>query len=461
MLPAIATKARDLILLSPSPPSRLLLQQQSSALSELPLSGFHKNAFLSTCIPVSLVGGTAVLYKAVLDHPSSTSLSPLSLVLLVLLALQYAIQPQLSKRFISKKTLKTSLTLTEELIKSAMAIVGLLYTASSDGIMTMTTTWKFGESLRVAGLPAALYAVQGILQYTAYLHLDTVTYNGLSQTKVFSSALACALLLGQIPTRRQGAALVLLVASTLIFQGTWAVFQSNNKNKREQQQTSSNQDARSKASPTLQTNMSSSSSSSSSSSAWWFRGVVPCLGSTLLSGFAGALSQKGLQQTGGGRNAYLYTLEVSAYSAIAAYLLSTLRRWGGREETGGTVPNGTAESTAAADASNTSLFQYWTLGTLLPVACKALGGVLTALVHKHAGSVSKGFALTLGLVLSTGLMDQNELHLHQVFGTLLVMLSSWLHFSIPKWKGYAYANWATITRLPTSNRCLGRTRTEI
>ena len=69
--------------------------------------------------------------------------------------------------------------------------------------------------------------------------------------------------------------------------------------------------------------------------------------------------------------------------------------------------------------------------TLLPVACKACGGVLTALVHKHAGSVSKGFALTLGLVLSTGLSDR-ELEIHQGLGTILVMLSSWLHFGVAK-----------------------------
>ena len=296
------------------------------------------------------------------------------------------------------------------------------------------------ESLQAAGLPAALYAIQGILQYTAYLHLDAVTYNGLSQTKVFSSALACAVLLGQIPTSRQCVALCLLVVSTLMFQGTWAWMQ---------QPPSSSPDGMAKqqqgvASATT-TTTTTRSPSLPKTSTWWCKGVLPCLGATLLSGVAGALSQKGLQQQaqsggGGGRNAYLYTLEVSLYSAISAFILSLLRRFvpsqsssnakhndNQQTSSGVAKPRGGSGTTTDDDAA---LFRHWTWWTLLPVTCKAMGGVLTALVHKHAGSVSKGFALTLGLVMSTGINDQ-ELQLHQGIATILVMLSSWLHFSIP------------------------------
>lgn len=420
MLPFIVSKARALL----PQLSHLILQQATPPVNEtFPLWGATA-AWTRTCIPLSLVGGTAVLYKAVLNHPSSTSLTPVALVYLVLLASQYAFQPGLSQRFIAKSTVKTSLTLTEELIKAALAIVGLVLscssstttTATAGGLASILDKWQWRESLKAAGIPAALYAFQGILQYTAYLHLDAVTFNGLSQTKVLSSALACAVLLGQIPSQRQCVALSLLVLSTLIFQGTWVLHRHHDGATDKQAQSTSS---------------SSSSLPETNAAAWWFCGVLPCLGSTLLSGVAGALSQKGLQQThNGGRNAYLYTLEVSAYSAVAALVLSLVRRLFLVSTAGSTIKQAKNQP-IGTDKDKVSLFCDWTAWTFLPVVCKAMGGVLTALVHKHAGSVSKGFALTLGLVLSTAITG-HALQLHQLLGTILVMLSSWLHFSIPK-----------------------------
>jgi len=388
----------------------------------------------SAWLPASIIGGgTAALFKSVLDHPSSTTLTPLSLIYLLLLALQYAFQPKLSKRFIAPQTAKTSLTITEELVKSALAVLGLFYSsgASFRTANPVFDGWTLRESLRVAGIPAALYAVQGTLQYTAYMQLDAVTYNGLSQTKIFTSAMACAILLGQDPTLRQCIALSILLVSTLMFQGTWPwtwpwPWRGDG--------------TESTASVGLAVKVKQERKTQS----WWVRGVAPCLGSTLLSGVAGALSQKGLQHAHGalkqGRNAYLYTLEVSAYSALAAFVLSRFRRFlVPFEQTHEDASASTSASASASDSQGTdttgkkenySLFRGWSVYTFLPVIFKAMGGLLTALVHKHAGSVSKGFALTLGLVLSTCISDQ-RIHMHQLIGTMLVMLSSWLHFSTP------------------------------
>jgi hypothetical protein len=55
-------------------------------------------------------------------------------------------------------------------------------------------------------------------------------------------------------------------------------------------------------------------------------------------------------------------------------------------------------------------------------------------VHKYAGSVAKGFALLFGLVLSGGLqllLQNEDLQSHQILGTLLIMLSTHLHFTHP------------------------------
>lgn len=139
-------------------------------------------------------------------------------------------------------------------------------------------------------------------------------------------------------------------------------------------------------------------------------GVVTCLLATAISGLAGSLSQKGLQMTGfGGRNAYLYTVEVSLYSALCLLLSKrpSLKR---------------------------EVMQDWNLGTILAIVCKAMGGLLTAFVHKYAGSVTKGFALILGLVLTGAIqavLDKRTLTTNQMVGTALVLLSSWLHFTNP------------------------------
>jgi hypothetical protein len=69
---------------------------------------------------VSLVGGTAAIYSSLLQHPSST-LTELSLFFMALLALQYALQPRLSKRYISPKADKQSVALVEEVVKTGMA----------------------------------------------------------------------------------------------------------------------------------------------------------------------------------------------------------------------------------------------------------------------------------------------------------------------------------------------------
>ena len=71
---------------------------------------------------MSLIGGTAAIYSSLLRHPSST-LTPLSLVFMMLLAIQYAIQPRLSKKLISPKVNKQSVALVEEVVKTTMAAV--------------------------------------------------------------------------------------------------------------------------------------------------------------------------------------------------------------------------------------------------------------------------------------------------------------------------------------------------
>ena len=264
----------------------------------------------------------------------------------------------------------------------------------------------------VAGIPAFLYAIQGVLTYTAYQSLDPVTFNGLQQTKIISAALFCFLLLGKRQSHLQIVALAILTLSALLFQGTARISlpsissltsrKSKNRmtnatlavtHQNEEWKNNDSEGATSLAPPKRTTSS---------------LGIMTCLLATAISGLAGSLSQKGLQMTGiGGRNAYLYTVEVSLYSALCLLVSSR---------------------------PNFQSFQSWTPSTVFAIVLKAMGGLLTAFVHKYAGSVTKGFALILGLVLTgaiQAILDKKTLSNNQMAGTALVLLSSWLHFTNP------------------------------
>lgn len=355
--------------------------------------------------PTAVIGGTAAFCTAALQ---SSSLSPLSILYMILLAVQYSIQPRVSKKYFDKRINKRSVTIVEETTKLAMA-TAMLASYRKENILQILEGWTLQSSLIAAGLPAAIYAVQGVLYVFSYQNLDSVTFNGLSQTKTLSAALCCYIILGQKQSAVQISALVLLALSALIFQGTFAKII---------QQWSAQ-------SPSI------SAEEKQMQKSRFTLGIVPCLAASFLSGLAGAFSQKGLQQTGGaGRNAYLYTMEVSGISAICITFSIIFDRIKERIKI-----NGYDKDQKEKNGTQNNFFDYWTLSTMYPIVLKAFGGVLTALVHKNAGSVAKGFALICGLVLSgiiQTMIDKESLSVDQIVGIILVNVSSWLHFSTPK-----------------------------
>jgi len=274
----------------------------------------------------------------------------------------------------------------------------------------MTTDWSLSSSLIVAGIPASLYAIQGVLTYTSYQNLDPVTFNGLQQTKIISAAVFCFVLLGKRQSHLQIVALAILTLSAMLFQGTASISLSSvsswlNLRLSGRRRNEKTNDVGTDGTTTSNQQKESQQQKRTMSSL----GVATCLLATAISGLAGSLSQKGLQMTGiGGRNAYLYTVEVSLYSALCLLISSRPRL---KQE-----------------------FQHWNAGTMFAIVCKAMGGLLTAFVHKYAGSVTKGFALILGLVLTGAIqavLDKKTLSTNQMVGTALVLLSSWLHFTNP------------------------------
>lgn len=373
--------------------------------------------------------------------------------------------PRLSKKYIHPQTNKQSVALVEELVKMGLGVGGWIATAychasasgtsrkswqDDDNIMPLISSlqsfssniilptvtllsnqlqnYSFQSTLLAAGIPSALYALQGTLTYTSYQNLDAVTYNGLTQLKVLSSALCCYLVLGQRQSLVQMLSLGILMISTIVFQGSWKDWF--------RKVTTSQVDATSGSGHDVGSAVETTDERTNTYNRRLVLGVLPCIGATLLSGLAGAFSQRSLQTQMSGvehgkvmhRDAYFYTIEISLLSA--ACLAFSM----GMEYVKNCFSDRNRKKTADIDntTSTTTFFQHWTYATLLPISARASAGLLTALVHKHLGSVIKGFALVLGLVFSALLqfaIEGDDLTGGQVLGTVLVLLGSWLHFT--------------------------------
>ncbi len=384
--------------------------------------------------PIAIIGGTFSVYSSAIQLSAASNnihsvqqFTPSSILYLLLLALNYAIMPRLSKRFIHPNANKRSVALVEEVVKMSLGLGGWVLTgyASTKSIESTSGTtvtslsstmsvlqeqlqhWSPLSTLIAAGLPSALYALQGTLTYTAYQNLDSVTFNGLTQLKCLSSALCCYIILNKRQSALQMISLGLLMLSSVVFQGSWKDWIRK------------------------QTTTSGNHSSNINNRRVLLMGVLPCLTATLLSGLAGAFSQRSLQTQVGGqmhRNAYFYTVEISFLSAACLIISMAAEYWQGKRTVACTSVK---KLDNKYDTMKDSFFQHWTYATLLPITTRATAGLLTALVHRHLGSVVKGFALVLGLVFSALLqfvLEGVDLSAGQLVGTALVLFSSWLHF---------------------------------
>lgn len=251
----------------------------------------------------------------------------------------------------------------------------------------------------------------------AYQNLEALTFNVLNQTKILSAALSCYFVMGKKQSKMQVVSLCVLILSTLVIEqilhpGIFASLLS----------------MRGGAMNGM-AGAFSSLGSIASAGRRVTHGIVPILVASLISGMAGALTQKNLQGSQGGasiwgkqrsaksaavsrppRNAYLFSMEMNIASVIL--LLASLA----------------LSSDGRAIIQSRTFFSNWTPETFIPVITNSIGGILVGLVTKHAGSVRKGFALIFGLLLS-GIFQAGGagIRSHQVLGGTLAATSLWMH----------------------------------
>lgn len=252
--------------------------------------------------------------------------------------------------------------------------------------------WSIQSWLSVAFVPAGLYAVQNLAALTAYQNLDALTFNVLNQTKTLSAALCCYLVMGRQQSPLQILSLLLLLLSALVMEGVVKVdqlllLQDNN------DATETQWDSR-----------------------HFTHGVAPIMLASFISGLAGALSQMNLQAAGGGRNPYLFSMELCAASVfiLGASLMFS--------------PDG-------QEIAAHGFWHGWTLRTFIPIVTNSAGGIVVGLVTKHAGSVRKGFALIFGIFLSGAIQaavrPDQKITKEQLVGGILATVSLYLHSTNP------------------------------
>lgn len=260
----------------------------------------------------------------------------------------------------------------------------------------------------------------------AYQNLEPLAFNVLNQTKILSAALSCYVVMGKRQSKMQVVSLFILILSTLVIE---QILCSTNL-------VSLFSFGGGATSVELQNTFKGITGAFTSLRGAGRRvthGVVPILVASLISGMAGALTQKNLQGSQGGasiltkrrsintppasrppRNAYLFSMEMNVASVIL--LLASL----------------VLSSSGRTILRSGTFFSNWTPETFIPVVTNSIGGILVGLVTKHAGSVRKGFALIFGLLLS-GIFQAGGagIRAHQIAGGLLAAMSMLMHIAHP------------------------------
>jgi UDP-sugar transporter A1/2/3 len=337
----------------------------------------------------------AFIMAAAKSSSSSSSLSPTALFFMGLLALQFGIQPIVTKKFTSPEIIKSTVIFTQEIVKLLIAMMGITLNSSSSW-KDVTNGWTIGSWLRLALLPATIYLIQNLCSLLAYQNLDAITYNVLNQTKTLSAALCCYLLLGKRQSKLQIVALVILLVAALVMEGVLPLnleYYMNLSN----------------------ATTAAADSKFSLSSKHFSHGVLPIMTASFLSGLAGAITQKSLQ-SGGGRNALMFTMELCVAS-ILILLVSF------------------ATSEDGKQIQQRGFFDKWSLLTMVPILTNSAGGILVGLVIKYAGTIRKGFALIFGILISgivQSLIDEDKsLSKEDIAGGALAALSLWMHATFP------------------------------
>ncbi len=116
---------------------------------------------------------------------------------MTLLALQFGMQPALTRQYTPPATCRSAVIIMQECVKFVIAIFML---SSSGQLKPSLEGWTVSSWLTIAFLPAALYVVQNLSALMAYQNLHPVTFNVLNQTKTVRPAIGRSFLPASFPS---------------------------------------------------------------------------------------------------------------------------------------------------------------------------------------------------------------------------------------------------------------------
>lgn len=292
------------------------------------------------------------------------------------LALQFAFQPLLTRWYVSPNCSKSSVILVCELAKFVASILVLAVVGELRG-------WKPKDAIWAAG-PALTYTVQNFLTQTAYQNLDGMTFNVINQSKILFNAVFVFLVIGDGQSGLQMLALMLIfAASVLVSIGDVAGGTARNSRGLDEDV---------------------------------LVGITCCALGTALSGFGSAITELAL--VGKQKHTLMFSAELGAISVFSLGINLALDF------------NGDGAKMRAD-----GFFSEWDWQTMIPILANSLGGLAVGAVTKLAGSVRKGIALTVGLVLSAVLrivVTGKSCPMSVGFAIPLASAGIFLHMSQPR-----------------------------
>ncbi len=116
-----------------------------------------------------ITGGAASTIAANTDI-----LTPAAITTMILLAIQYCAQPPITRKFLDSRANKKGITMVEEIVKFGLSALFFI-SCGKDVVSSSLHGWTLSSSLLLAGLPALLYATQGVLTYLGYQNTDSVS----------------------------------------------------------------------------------------------------------------------------------------------------------------------------------------------------------------------------------------------------------------------------------------------
>eukprot|EP00804_Cyclotella_cryptica_P015779 CCRYP_013397-RA/>CCRYP_013397-RA protein AED:0.12 eAED:0.13 QI:0/0/0/1/0/0/2/0/328 len=291
---------------------------------------------------------------------------------MALLALQFGIQPSVTKRYTSPEIIKSTVIFLQEVVKLVLAVLGI--SLSSDGWSKATAGWSVSSWLRLSpschDLPCSEYVLPPCVSKSRCDYLQRAQSN--------QDSFCCDVLLsppGKTAKWHANAGVGVAVDGGVGDGGTFAarcivaVF-------------------------SFATEIHSWSDTHFSSIIFvWF-----CWGN--------------------------HTKESSGRKSKCSSLHDGIMR--------GIHPSLTdfiSKSDDGAQIRQRGFFDQWTLFTILPILTNAAGGILVGLVIKYAGTVQKGFALIFGILIS-GLL-QGSLSKEEMAGGVMAGISLWMHSTYP------------------------------